>query len=92
MRNSKKAGPPVYMHAAKEGLSFGVLRREFSGTNDVVSFVHRKLHPDKSVPASPDDLRWDPTCARHEVLLAATMPCLLMNKARLFAVMPKESP
>lgn len=76
---TKKDGPPVFMHAPISGLMFGVLRREFSGTNDVVSFAHRKLHPDKSVPADPGDLRWQPTCARHELLLTASMPDILAH-------------
>ena len=74
---TKKDGPPVFMHAPVGGLMFGVLRREFSGTNDVVNFAHRKLHPDKAVPADPGDLRWQPTCARHELLLTTSMPDIL---------------
>ncbi len=73
-KKAQASGPPVFMHSAIDGLAFGVLRREFSGINDVVSFAHRKLHPDKNVTASPADLRWQPSCFRHELLLTAEMP------------------
>lgn len=75
------AGPPVYTHAPKHGLSFGVLRTRFSDRdNDPASYIAEKL-----APVLPDGGHWKPTAARTDTLLPPGVPDLFLDPLALAA-------
>lgn len=76
------------------GFTFGVLRREFAGlVNDTVVFGWSKLHPIRPVadPAKPGQRIWQPTAARHDVLLPALAPDLMRDPRRLFETFEEQA-
>lgn len=90
----ERASRDVFMHKAIHGLGFGVLRREFSGTNDVVSFTAKKLHPAAEVPA--DGAIWSPSATRWDTLLPSSASDLMRDPASLCrsfeaAAVPKQT-
>ena len=63
-------------------MSFGVLRRQFSGRNDVVTFVGKKLYPASKVPECPHS-SWNPTATRWDVLLPRSASDMMRDPAVL---------
>ena len=76
---SRNGGPPLFTHAPMHGISFGVLRRRFSGRqNDPGAFLAAKM-----APALPDGAQWRPTSARSEILLPTGVADIFMDPATL---------
>lgn len=72
---SYEAGPPLFTHAPKHGLSFGVLRTRFSQRdNNPVSYIAEKL-----APVLPHGGHWQPTAARTDTLLPPSVPDLFLD-------------
>ena len=75
-------GPAIFTHRPEHGMSFGVLRRQFSGRNDVVTFVGKKLYPASKAPECPHS-PWAPTAVRWDVLLPRSASDLMRDPAVL---------
>ena len=71
---------PIFMTQVAQGLTLGILRREFSARiNSAAEFTRKKLHPAVCEADAPPAQQWSPTCHRHEVLLPAAAPDLLAD-------------
>jgi hypothetical protein len=78
---SFEEGPPLFTHAPKHGLSFGVLRTRFSNrANDPASYIAEKL-----APVLPHGGHWQPTAARLDTLLPSGVPDLFLDPMVLAA-------
>lgn len=88
--------PPIFAGRMMDGVTLGVLRREFSGrTNSAADFGWKKLHPVLPATSSAPGMSWQPSCYRHESLLPATASDLLMEPQHLLqlyerAVLPQQ--
>lgn len=75
------AGPPLFTHAPKHGLAFGVLRTRFSDRdNDPAAYIAEKL-----APVLPHDKHWQPTAARTDTLLPSGVSDLFLDPMVLAA-------
>lgn len=62
--------PPIYMHRVMEGLTVGLLLKQFSGRiNSASEYAWKKLHPVTPVPGLSRPPEWGPNCHRFEVIL-----------------------
>jgi hypothetical protein len=91
MDGNPAGGPPMFTHSAISGLGFGVLRRNFSGRNDVISYTHRKLHPVKAGAPDAMSLHWRPNASRHDLLLPPTVPDALNDYTLLLRSFEKAA-
>lgn len=88
--------PPIFAGRMMEGVTLGVLRREFSGRiNSAADFAWKKLHPVMPAESSVPGKAWQPTCHRYETLLPGTASDLLLEPQLLFeqyerAVLPDQ--
>ncbi len=87
VKMTKPDKPPLFTLPRTEvRLSFGVLRRNFSGRiNSATDFVWSKLHPGRQMSSgglAPDE-PWRPTAARIDVLLPKAAPDMFADPREL---------